>query len=307
MPDDGYTQESPDYVVRPMRAQDIPHVERLTAEGFYELDVRMQRRSSPQPVMRTDERAAQWHRRAEHVLRHDPAGCWVAECVSGTEPLLGTALSLKRELCWILWSFVVRPGMQGRGVGAHLLEAALSYGDGCLRAMLAATDDPRALRRYRLAGFTLHPAMCLRGVVDRSLLPVVDRVREGSLGDVDLMDSVDRRVRDSAHGPDHELMASMYPLVVIDRPTGSGYAYVAPGGGPYLLAATNRRTAADLLWETLAASSPDTPCEIEYVTAVNQWAIDVGLAARMELGTSGYLALRGMRPPVPYLPSGHFL
>ncbi|HET7388979.1 MAG TPA: GNAT family N-acetyltransferase [Nocardioidaceae bacterium] len=303
MPDDS-SQSAFDYVVRPMRAADIPALERLSAQVFYELDVRTQRRTAPEPVLRTGDRAAQWRRRAEHVLAHDAAGCWVAEDASGP---CGATLSLKRELCWVLWSFVVRSDLQGRGVGAHLLQAALSYGDGCLRAMLAASDDPRALRRYRLAGFTLHPAMSLRGTVDRALLPVVDRVREGSISDIDLMDSVDRRARGSGHGPDHELMASTYPLVVIDRPTGSGYAYVAPEGGPYLLAATNRRTASDLLWETLAASSPDEPCEIEYVTAANEWAVDVGMFARMELRTEGYLALRGMKPPMPYLPSSHFL
>jgi hypothetical protein len=43
------------------------------------------------------------------------------------------------------------------------------------------------------------------------------------------------------------------------------------------------------------------------VTPVNEWAVDVAMAARMDLHTQGYLALRGMKPPMPYLPSGHFL
>jgi hypothetical protein len=143
--------------------------------------------------------------------------------------------------------------------------------------------------------------------VPRSVLPVVERVREGSAGDVDLMNSVDRQVRLSAHGVDHELLCGMYRLVVVDRSTGSGYVYVEPAGGPYLLAATNRRTAVDLLWESLAAGRPDEPLGIDHVTPANEWAIDVGMAARMALHTNGYLALRGMKPPTPYLPSGHFL
>jgi hypothetical protein len=149
--------------------------------------------------------------------------------------------------------------------------------------------------------------MYLDGIVDRSLLPVVDRVREGSPGDIDLMNSVDRRARDAAHGVDHELLTRTHRLVVVDRSTGSGYAYLEAGGGPYLLAATNRRTATDLLWETLAASIPGEGCAIRRVSPVNEWAVDVGMAARLELGTAGYLALRGMKPPAPYLPSGHFL
>jgi GNAT superfamily N-acetyltransferase len=287
-----------------MRLDDVPDVERLTAEGFYELDRRTYARSWPEPTLRSDRAAVAWQRRIQHTLQHDPGGCWVAEDDAG---LVGVAASLKRDLMWILATFVVRPGEQGRGVGRQLLDAALSYGRGCLRGMLSASADPKAARRYRLAGFTLHPSMFMSGTVDRSMLPVVERVREGSASDIDLMNSVDRQIRDSAHGVDHELLTSMYRLVVVDRSTGSGYAYVEPAGGPYLLAATNRRTATDLLWETLAASSPDERCSIDHLTAANEWALDVGLEARLDLHTNGYLALRGMRPPTPYIHSGHFL
>lgn len=293
-----------DPLIRPMRRDDVPAVERLTAEGFYELDQRTHVPSRPAPAPRSEAKAAAWRRRMEHTLEHDPEGCWVAEDETG---LVGVSAALKRDLTWILSTFVVRPGLQGRGVGRQLLDAALSHGRGCLRGMLAASADPRAARLYRLAGFTLHPAMFMTGRVPREVLPVVERVRDGSAGDVDLMDSLDRRVRDSAHGVDHEILTSLYRLVVVDRPTGSGYAYVLPDGGPYLLAATNRRTATDLLWECLAASSPDEACAISHMTAANEWAMDVGLAARMDLHTSGYLALRGMKPPSPYLHSGSFL
>ena len=43
------------------------------------------------------------------------------------------------------------------------------------------------------------------------------------------------------------------------------------------------------------------------MTAANQWAVDVGLAARLALSTRGYLALRGMKPPTPYLHHGALL
>lgn len=282
----------------------MPAVERLTAEGFYELDVRTHSADLPAPVLRPADRAEGWVRRMRHILGHDPGGCWVAESAAG---LVGAAAAVKRDLTWILATFVVRPGLQGQGVGTQLLEASLTHGRGCLRGMVSASADPRAVRRYRLAGFTLHPTMCLRGLVDRSLLPVVERVREGTVGDIDLMNSVDRQVRDAAHGVDHELMTTMYRLVVADRTTGSGYAYVSPDGSPYLLAATNRRTATHLLWESLAGSSPDVPCAVGHVTAANEWAVDVGMEVRLELRTSGYLALRHLKPPMPYLPSGHFL
>jgi hypothetical protein len=46
---------------------------------------------------------------------------------------------------------------------------------------------------------------------------------------------------------------------------------------------------------------------VSHISAVNEWAVDVGMAARLSLHTSGYLALRQMKPPMPYLHSGHFL
>jgi GNAT superfamily N-acetyltransferase len=291
--------------IRPMRTADLPAAERVTAEGFYELEMRTRSADLPPPSMRSGERTQSWVRRVQHILDHDPEGCWVAERGPG---LVGVAVSMRRDLTWILATYAVLPALQGHGLGRQLLEAALSHGRGCLRGMIAASADPRAARRYRQAGFRLHPTMSLTGVVDRSAIPVVERAREGSVGDVDLMNSVDRQVRDAAHGVDHELLASTYRLLVVDRSTGSGYAYYTPGGdGPYLLAATNRRTASTLLWEVLAGSADGGEVNVPLVTDVNEWALDVGMAAGLSLQSAGYLALRHMKPPMPYLPSAHFL
>ena len=290
-----------------MRDADAADVERLTDDSFYDLDVRTHRTGWPAPARRSPQRSVSWQRRLGHLLAHDPGGCWVAEDATG---LVGAAVALRRDTTWILATFAVRPGRQGRGIGRPLLEAALSYGRGCTRAMLAASEDPLAVRRYRLAGFDLHPTMLLWGHVARDVLPVVEHVRDGSASDVDLMDSVDRQVRGAAHGVDHELLAGTprMRLVVTDRPTGAGYAYVEPDGRPFLLAATSRRAATALLWEALAATSPDEPALVSHLTVDNGWALDVGMAARMELHTRGYLALRGFkRPPAPYLPSASLL
>ena len=287
-----------------MRLADVAAVERLTSEAFVDLEARTRRVGEPAPTPRSGQRALLWRDRVAYLLGTDPEGCWVAEDAGG---LLGAAVGMRRDLTWLLSTYAVRPAAQGRGVGSALLAAALTHSRVCLRGMLASSDDPAAVRRYRLAGFTLHPTMVLRGTVPRAALPVVERVREGSVGDVDLLDSVDRQVRDAAHGPDHAWLARSYRLVVVDRSTGSGYAYVAPGGGPHLLAATNRRTATDLLWETLAASAPEEPLAVSHVSAANEWAVDVGMACGLQLWTSGYLGLRGMRPPTPYLHSGGLL
>ena len=285
-----------------MRPEDVVAAERLSSEGFYEVDARLSPRGGPEPQPRSPARGAQWVERTLHVLRTDPGGCWVAE-VDGE--MIGCATSLTRELMWILSTYVVRPGLQGQGIGKALLAAALHHGRGCLRGMLSASADAKAVRRYRAAGFSLHPQVYLSGSVDRAAIPVVEKVRDGSSGDFELMDSIDRRVRGAAHGPDHALLLDTFRLVVSDTSTGSGYAFHAGDGTPMLLAATNRRTATRLLWECLAAT--DGGGYVPHVTAANEWAIDVGLAARLSVHTSGYLCLRGMKPPAPYVPHGSLL
>jgi GNAT superfamily N-acetyltransferase len=272
-----------DLRIRPMTADDVPAAERVTAVGFHELDTRMFRRSWPDPELRPPDRGTNWIRRTQHLVGTDPGGCWVAE---RDGELLGVVVSFMREKMWLLASYAVVPGAQGLGLGKALLAPALEHGRGALRGMLNASSDPKAVRRYHDAGFRLYPQMFLRGTPDRSTIPVVEKVREGDASDVDLMDSVDRRTRGAAHGPDHEILLEQY-------------AYL--DGGVALLAATDRRTASRLLWEAIASADD---LLIGHVTAENDWAVEVGLAARLELDQGGYLALRHMRPPKPYLAHG---
>ncbi|MDZ5663847.1 GNAT family N-acetyltransferase [Nocardioides sp. S-58] len=291
-------------VIRPMRREDLEDLADITATSYYEVDARTYQRAWPDPVRRPASRNGHWLHRTGQALVTDPGGCWVAE-VDGA--VVGGAVSRVRELMWILASFAVRPEHQGQGIGAQLLAAAMHHGRGCLRGMFSASADPGAVRRYRLAGFDLHPQMMLTGVVDRDAIPVVERVREGTASDIDLMDSVDRRTRGAAHLSDHELLLAQFRLVVTDHSTGSGYAYVDDDGVPVLVAATNRRTAARLMWEALASTRPGSQVSVQHVTAANAWALDVGLAARLAIHQSGYLCLRRMKPPVPYLHHGSLL
>jgi predicted N-acetyltransferase YhbS len=293
-----------DCLIRPMREDDVEAAEEVTREAFHDLEVRRRRVDQPPPAPRAPARRGEWCERVRFLRGTDPGGCWVVERAGR---VLGVAVSVRRDLTWILVTYAVRPGHQGQGLGRTLLEAALTRSAGCLRGMISASSDPLAARRYARAGFVLHPMMYLEGTVPRSALPVVEHVRDGSAGDVDLCDSVDRQVRDAAHGVDHELMLRQHRLLVRDRPSGSGYVYLEADGSPYLLAATNRRTATALLWEALAATDPARTARVTHVTAEQRWAVDVGLEAGMRVDTAGYLALRGMRPPAPYLPSGHFL
>ena len=236
-------------------------------------------------------------------MRTDPGGCWVAEDETG---MVGMATSFRRETLWCLATYAVLPGRQGQGIGKPLLAAALDHGRACTRGMLSASSDAKAVRIYRQAGFDLHPQMYLTGTVDRSAIPVVEKVREGSAGDVDLMDSLDRAARGAGHGPDHELMLRTWRLLVSDTSTGSGYAYLdergqagPPGreqpayGRPAPVGRPGRGTRAG------------DACR--HVTSANQWVLDVGFAARLELHQEGYLGLRGMKPPAPYVHNGALL
>jgi GNAT superfamily N-acetyltransferase len=285
-----------------MREDDVAPAERLSAEAFLEVDRRTTPRSGREPALRSAVRADTWVQRTRHLLATDPGGCWVAEADG---ELVGLATSAVRETLWLLATYAVRPGLQGSGIGRPLLDAALHHGRGCLRGMLSSSADPRAVRRYRLAGFSLHPQMSLSGTVDRAALPVVEKVREGTPADVDLMDSLDRRTRGAAHGVDHPFLLGGWRCLVSDSTTGSGYAYVEADGRLGLLAADNRRTAARLLWAVLADGPPQT--SVPHLTAANEWALDVGLAARLDLTTEGYLGLRGLQPPTPYVHHGALL
>lgn len=282
-----------------MTVDDAPAAERVTAVGFHELDTRMFRRSWPEPQLRPPERAGYWVARTQHLIGTDPGGCWVAE---RDDELVGVVVSFEREKMWLLASYAVVPEAQGLGLGKALLAPALDYGRGSLRGMLNASSDPKALRRYHAAGFRLYPQMFLRGTPDRSRIPVVERVREGRESDLDWMDSVDRQTRGAAHGADHAVLMQQFRLVVSETSSALGYAYLDDGIA--LLAATDRRTAARLMWEAIASCDDVL---IGHITPENSWAVDVGLEARLELHQEGYQALRHMRPPRPYLPHGALL
>lgn len=288
--------------IRQMRLEDVPEAERVSDEGFFELDSRSRRADQPAPSRRSEVHRAGWLERTAHFVRHDPEGCWVAEDETG---MVGMATSFRRETLWCLATYAVLPGRQGQGIGKPLLAAAMHHGRACTRAMLSASSDAKAVRVYHQAGFALHPQMHLAGTVDRSAIPVVDKVREGSAADVDLMDSLDRAARGAGHGVDHELMLRRWRLLVSDTSTGSGYAYLDERGRLALLAAANRRTATRLLWAALADGPAETT--LSHVTGANQWVLDVGFAARLRLQQEGFLGLRGMGLPAPYVHNGALL
>ena len=289
-----------------MRPEDVPEAQELSGQAFAALPSGSVGAAAPRP----DAAARAWEDRARHLLRTDPAGCWSAVGDDGV--LAGYALSLRREGLWGLSSFAVRPGMQGGGVGRELLARAAAYGAPALRGMICATSDARALRLYRAAGHRIHPAMRLSGTPDHAALPPVRHVREGGPGDLDEADAVDWLVRGSPHGPDHAVLARQLRLLLAETSSGRGYAYVgsSPGSSSltvHALAATDPATARELLWGVLATAPAGTSVEVTDVTAEQDWAVDLALRAGLAVSPSGFVCVRGMKPPTPYVPSGAFL
>jgi GNAT superfamily N-acetyltransferase len=289
--------------VRPAREEDLPSAERASAALFFEADRRSRRVCEPEIEPRSEAASKQWIERMRYYLQVDPAGCRVAVGEDGD--VVGFAMSQNRGDVWYLATYGVLTRYQGQGIGRRLMDAALAHAGG-RPGLFSSTVHPAATRRYRLAGFTLHPQLRMVGTVDRSTLPAVSGLREGRADDFEWMDRLDERLRGAGHGPDHAYMLERLRLVVSDDPGRPGYVYIdEEQGRGVLLAAAEPRTAQDLLWEALAASSGDTL--VNCITTANHWAVDVGLAARLDIGQEGYLALRGMAEPTPYLASGHFL
>ncbi|MFF3222373.1 GNAT family N-acetyltransferase [Nocardia suismassiliense] len=287
--------------IRLMSADDLAKAERASDTTFLAADRRDRRVSEPEPEPRSEKAAKQWIDRMRYFLTVDPEGCWIA--VAGDE-VVGFAISQNRDRLWFLATYGVLPDRQGHGIGRQLMDAVLAHADD-RAGLFSSTVHPGATRRYRVAGFTLHPQMRMVGTVDRSTIPAVTGLHDGRAEDFDWMDRLDRNLRGAGHGPDHHYLLGLNRLVVSRAGGGSGYAYIDDRGRAVLLAAADPEIGQQLLWEALASSRGSTL--VNCITTANHWAIDVGLAARLDIGQEGYLAIRGMPEPAPYLASGHFL
>ncbi|MFJ9619777.1 GNAT family N-acetyltransferase [Streptomyces noursei] len=294
--------------IRQMHENDLVSAERASAVTFFEADQIARRVGDPEVEPRSATAARQWIDRMRFYLTIDPAGCQVAVQeagrADGAGEVVGFAVSQNRGRLWFLATYGVLPSHQGCGIGKRLMAAALDHA-GDRAGIFSSSTHPGATRRYRLAGFSLHPQMRMVGTVDRSTLPAVDGLREGGADDFVWMDRLDRDLRIAGHGPDHGQLLDSARLVVSRNAAKPGYAYIDDHGRASLLAAAHPEVAQRLLWEALAASRGNTL--VNCITTPNEWAIDVGLAARLDIAQEGYLAVRGMPVPVPYLANGHFL
>ena len=191
----------------------------------------------------------------------------------------GVAVALVRERVWVLSLFAVDAAHRNTGVGRHLLERALAYGDGCKGAMLASSQHPAAMRSYARAGFDLHPTLTASGPMRREPIPAGLAVRDGEAQDLDLASEVDRAIRGAAHGPDLEhMLATGSRLLIAEGPSGRGYA-AERDGSTAVLAATEPRVARDLLWACLERAPAGGEAEVHWISGRQNWAVPVVLGA----------------------------
>ena len=282
--------------VRPLTQEDIPAAQEVAHNSLREAGTHY---GWEMPELDATARA-RGERRIRHCLAHDPESAFVAD-LDGE--VVGVGLATVRGDQWFLSLLTVTTELQGQGAGRALLEATM----GALRGpgVICASDDPKALRRYRSAGFSLHPTYEAKGPIDRSRLRRVTGVREGSYDrDRDLVEEVGSALRGAPHGPDIDYYADGgLALFVTDTPAGRGYV-VCRETGPGVLGATTEEAASRLLWTALA-NATDQEAMVGWVTCHQQWALDVLLDAHLSVRPRGSRCLRGdLGAMAPYIPSG---
>jgi GNAT superfamily N-acetyltransferase len=284
--------------VRPMATDDVAVCEEIWFDAFGTM-----RATFGLPVETHTPESVEWTQtRIAHVLATDPGGSWVAESDDGT--VVGLTQAFVRDDLWVLSLLGVAPQRQAKGTGKALLDAALAYGVKAGRGMILSSQDPRAMRRYSQAGFDLHPSVAARGRVDPERLGSSGDVRPGTEDDLELVASIDRRLRGGSHQPDLEmLLARNCRLWILE---GRGYA-VARGAAPMFVGAGNEDDAAQLLNACLRVAGAGEVIDINWITAPQQWAMRAALRAGLALHPFGPVMTRGMEgPPRPYLPNGAF-
>jgi GNAT superfamily N-acetyltransferase len=280
-----------------MTLADVPATAAVTDAA----DAAIRRLQGRDPETLTDEELAYFHGGLSRFVERDPEGAFVA--VEG-ERVIGFSTAVRRDSFWGLSMLFVDPEAQDRGVGRRLLEAALESATGAEVRMIMTSSDPRALRRYSRAGLDIHPAVAATGKIDRDAIPAGLPGRSGSLDDLDLVADVDAGLRGSRAEDVAYMLSAGATLQIIDAGHSRGYV-LQRGKRLVMLGAGDDATAARLLWRFLGQAGAEA--EIWALTARQDWAVRVALAAGLEVAPAGPLFISGLeRPPGPWLASGWY-
>ncbi len=283
--------------IRPMTVSDVDAVGAVVRAA----DEDAERRAGREPEPITDTQLEQFRAGTRRFVEHDPGGAWVAE--SGGA-VVGIAESIRRGEFWGLSMLFVHPDQQSKQVGRRLLEAALDYARGAEIRMICTSRDSRALRRYSRAGLTIHPAVRAEGLVDPAAIPTELPGRAGGAADLGLVETVDKGLRVSRAEDVASLLEHGTCLEVIDGAPGRGFA-LHRENRVMMLGASDEETASLLLWRVLAQASGTVA--IHQLTAGQDWAVRVALAAGLPVTADGPLFVSGLdSPPQCWIPSGWY-
>jgi GNAT superfamily N-acetyltransferase len=245
--------------------------------------------------------ARRWRERIAYPWQTDPGGAFVAE-LDGH--VIGVAEAIVRERLWCLSMLAVEPGIQSGGAGRALMERVEQYGGAADPGLIVSSNDPRALRLYADRGFALHPTFQASGEVDRRRVPALGgSVREDDGTDLEAFAELTREVRGAPYTDElHFLCAQDARLLRIgDR----GFAAVNPEGMLWALVARDEAAASALLWNALVLA--DGPARVRWITAAQQWAIDIVARAGLRIEAYGALCVRGTPGSLaPFLPNNSF-
>jgi GNAT superfamily N-acetyltransferase len=294
----GPTGDAEGWDLRPMVLDDVEEVMAVVEAADAASAEARQRPPRTPPSEAQLESGRMGHAR---FVQRDGPGAWVA--ISQGQ-VVGVAESVRRETFWGLSMLFVHPSFQSRGVGRGLLEAAMGYAAGATQRMIQSSSDPRAMRRYFLAGLAMHPTAAMGGQPDRRAIPSSLPGRDGVEGDLELVAEVEAqlgrsRTEDVAFG----LGDRSIRFDVVDGDGGRGWMLWHPDR-PVMLGASNEQTAAVLLWRFLAGAEGEV--QVLGLTASQQWAFDVLHQARLTAEIRGSLFVDGMALPVPWIPSGWY-
>jgi ribosomal protein S18 acetylase RimI-like enzyme len=278
--------------VRPLESADLDATAELTGAAFgIEIEEEANRR--------------RWLGRLAHPLRTDPDGAFIAE---RDGRVLGAAQAIRRERLWVLSLLAVDPGAQSAGAGRALMDRALGYGAAGDAGLIVSSSDPRALRLYGLAGFSLWPAFEAMGSLARARLPRADpAVREAGEDELEELAPISREVRGAAHTADLAFALGRGGRLL--RHGDRGFSVTLPGFGVWLLAARDPEAARALLWGALelVGDVEEDHRSVRWITGGQDWAIELLLGAGYALRPYGALCVRGRPGPLsPYLPSPPF-
>ncbi len=245
-----------------------------------------------------------WLGRVAHALATDPDGCFVAEYGG---QVIGVAEAIVREGLWVLSLLAVDPGGQSTGAGRLLMDRALAYAPDRAGGLIVSSNDPRALRLYARGGFALRPTFQARGRLDRRRIPRFRvPISQAGKGDLEALAAVTREVRGAAYTP--ELAYALDRGSRLLRAGDRGFAIAHPGQGVWLLIARDDEAASALLWSALDYAARDREdVRVRWIDGEQQWAVDVVLAAGLQLEAYGALCVQGRTGSLrPFIPSAPF-